>query len=35
MFNQWLRSECERFKVATLSARPWNTVLGRAAKILA
>jgi 2-phosphoglycerate kinase len=28
--NQWLRSECERLNVPTLSARPWNTVVERA-----
>ena len=31
--NQWLRSECERLGVPTLSARPWNTVLQRATEI--
>lgn len=32
--NQWLRNECERLGIPVLSARPWDTVLERAIKIL-
>jgi 2-phosphoglycerate kinase len=31
--NQWLRSECERLAIPTVSARPWDTVVERATEI--
>ncbi len=32
--NQWLRSECKRLSIPALPARPWDTVLERAMRVI-